>query len=170
MGSSATATLAYGYDLGGAEGEWFLEHPLPAAIDPDRDEDEDDEFDLYSLLNDAVVKRSGFTETLPHEYTRDAKGFDNRTEEQRAENKAFYERYHAAVGHPATTDSYGTYEWYGHTLIIGDSKTDASWGCEQVTGLVVAPEWDAALQDALGLLGLHPTQAKPQWLVYPMYG
>lgn len=164
MGQSATAHVAYGYDLGGEYEGWEIED-VPAYL-----EGEDEDFDgLDDLLKERLLARSGFTEPAPHEYSRETPW----TDEQRADMRAWHERKDAATNKTIEADLYGTYDYGGTALVVTRSLLRANWGVEVVKDerhFESQASWDEELSDALHLLGIKPNQAEPKWLVYPMYG
>jgi hypothetical protein len=156
MGSDPEARLGYGYDLGSGDATWKLANApeyglpeLPWLVDDDFTE---------SLADHLLATIGEFTET------------DFRAE-------GFFKRKEAAeqrVG--VRLDRSGTWDYTGHLLVAINSRQAVEWSDSMkldltyMTGEGRLAKWDAKLAAALSVLGLTPTQERPQWLVYPFYG
>jgi hypothetical protein len=75
----------------------------------------------------------------------------------------------------------GTYEFSGYILTVTGEHTAGSYASVEwsnsmpldLDGMTADPvrfHWDERLGAALKALGLTPTQARAQWLVFPFYG
>lgn len=163
MGSSPSAFLAYGYDLGGSDGWKIRETDEYGGIDASNasmlawyDEDSDDGFieQAERRLLDVIA---GFTE----------KWGDN-------PDGAYFDREKAAKARVSVkfdTYSYGEYPMHvlaAKVINVGDDTAKAV----DLAGLVAHPDrpkWDAALFDAVKTLGITPVQEKPSWLLCAYY-
>jgi hypothetical protein len=163
MGMSASAHLAYGYDLGSGEdfkaaerGE-YGEPKLP-WLPTDEDGDCD-----YSDFGEEVEKRLlasvGFTEEW-------APGNEGHWDRKRDAEKR--------VGVELTYSGHSDYS--GWVLIAKDSERSVEWAesmpvdLGELTNRPRYEGWDTKLDDALKALGITPTQVRAKWLVYPSYG
>lgn len=162
MGTSTDGILAYGYDLGGSEGEWKVRETgeygaLNVGWLPEED-DEDDEgdHDIVTLMEKRLLVASGFAET-----DWEAEGYFAR--ERAAEE---------SIGVKVESYCSGDYPMY----VLAAKVITASRGdCEPIDmGALAAPEllagWDAKLSAALGVLGITPEQEKPSWLLCSYWG
>jgi hypothetical protein len=159
---SASAHLAYGYDLG--SGEDFKAAERGEYGDPKlpwlpTDEDGDC---VYSNFGEEVENRLlasvGFTEA---DWRADGHFERKRDAEKR-------------VG--VELDYSGHSDYSGWLLIAKESERSVEWAesmavdLSELTNRPSYEGWDTKLADALAALGITPAQAGPKWLVYPSYG
>lgn len=128
MGSSATATIAWGVVIP-SDDDWDDEEVDSADVNKRINTLLDDDYDLHDLF--------GFTEEHPQfpDEARDlpAKQRDAHPEVQawNAAKVSYEKRLIRAV--PVEFDHYGTYDYGGHVLVIKRSVTSANWGARHVT-------------------------------------
>jgi len=157
MGISSDGILAYGYDLGGDDGEWKIEEAgeygewTPSWLG--EDEDEEGPVEAAEL---ALLAAAGFTET---DY--EVAGYFDRKREAEAR-----------VGVEMTSYCSGDYPMYvlsAHAITVGrGSVKEIDFAALEVAR--VEQEWDAKLTAALGVLGMTPKQATPKWLLVSYMG
>lgn len=159
MGSCATSTLAYGYRLGGGACAWEIAEAdeygdwQPAWLPTF---EEDDEPNMVEEMMKRLLWASGFTETdwqVDGYYSRRAEAEKRLGLEMIAHGSDGSESYVLAAHHIQTT-------W-------GDAQEIPIANLEDTR---VFSDWDAKLQSALDILGIHPSQAKPEWLLLAFYG
>lgn len=146
MGISTNAHLVYGYYLGDPCEEWEVENP------PDWLTDDDDEFDIYTEVEDRLLAAAGFTET---DYTVDGYG----------------ERRRAALNGVAI-ETFCSVEYPLYMLAV---KVITAHRGDVVT---VDPaelarrqnDYDRRLQHALTVLGLEPKAKQPTWMLVSYWG
>ncbi|MEV0382356.1 hypothetical protein [Nonomuraea sp. NPDC050643] len=162
MGSSPSAFLAYGYDLGSGESWKFRETDEYGYLDSAKFAWHDDDDDAPDFIDQAgrrlLAEIAGFTETW----------------ETWSEEGNFYAAERAAkerLGVVFETYSYGEYPMH----VLAAKVIDVDDGTALVVDLaeLVAhpdrPKWDAALFDAVKTLGITPVQEKPSWLLCAYY-
>lgn len=167
MGMTASAHLAYGYDLGSVEdfkAEKRSEYGSPKLPWFDQEEDEDDGSepagDFAGLAERVLLDSIGFTER----YTEDA-GSDYFRREREAKARLGVEV--GFSGHP---------DYPGWILVATGSEKSVDWAETMTLDPFVLERtpidegWDGKLEAALAALGITPTQGGPCWLVYPSYG
>jgi hypothetical protein len=155
MGQSTDAILAYGYDLGGAEG-WNLqglgeygEMPALGWYDP-----ENDDAGFEEAAMDTMLASVGFTET------------DWRADGYRDRKAAAQQR----IGVELVSHCSSEYPMY----VLAAKSTTAWRGSPKLfdpaeLGTVPA-EWDDKLRAALAVLGLTPTQERARWVLCSDWG
>lgn len=156
MGSSPTAILAYGYDIGGAE-DWKIreagEYGDPTVAWYNDDEDADG---FVTQAENRLLVASGFTET---DWQVD--GYHARKRE--AENR---------LG--VTFRYYCSFEYSSYVLATKVITVD--WGETELLDLpklMAEPAeqgWDDKLAAALCVLEITPNQERPGWGLYAFYG
>jgi hypothetical protein len=165
MGQSTNAVLAYGYDLGGEEGEWkFAEYDKDTYelrlswFDDSNDTGEDDEAGGFIEQAEArlLAEVGGFTET-----DWQAEGYFARQREAEARVGVEFESY--------CSGDCPMYVLAAHVITVhrGDSKLI------DPAELLAQPEtegWDAKLAAAVEALGITPTQGKPGWVLVSYWG
>jgi hypothetical protein len=160
MSTSTDGILAYGYDLGGDEGEWLIqeidEYGQPALLwfDP-----EADDADFVEAAKDALMTAHGFT----GEWVRGA------------DNSAYFAAKNAAekaIGVKFDTYCSGDYPMYlmaAKVITVSrGSVIEIDWAA--LTQERVENQWDDKLAAALLVLGLTPRQAAPKWLLASYWG
>jgi hypothetical protein len=159
MGSSAEATLAYGYDLGTLEdfkAAQRSEYGSPDLPWFDEDAEDDEDTDFGSAVEKVLLAAAGFTE----EWSPGKDGYFDR-------KKAAEEGIGVRLAHS------GSHEYPGFILFATGSKRSVEWSDTMALDLDTLAEthdWDAKLSAALTALGITPTQDGPKWLVFPSYG
>lgn len=161
MGSAARAYLVYGFDLGtdedfkAAERGEYDEPILPWLPGDDGNDDEVEGFADAALR--VLLASVGFTE----EWSADSEGYFDR--KRAAEQQIGVE-----------FDFSGSGDYPGYVLLASGSSRSVEWAetmsLDAAALAAPRPEWDAKLAAALAALGIHPTQDRPRWLVYPCYG
>jgi hypothetical protein len=161
MGMSASATVAFGVDLGGADGEWNLEDEW-GQLDPSED---GESLDFERL----VAEFAGFDEVeLPWDVERGTPEDDAKTAQYLREI-ALRESTSIEVG------SYG-YEYGSRYLYITGTQQRESWGCVPLKHL----SWPRRSQvltlnnfiehlDGSGLK-LKDEFREPKWMLMACYG
>jgi hypothetical protein len=164
------AILAYGYDLGGSEGEWLLKEydedegivKVPWLADEDSEEWLDD-FGTEAT-NVLLAKLTDFNE----------KKF---TEEGRYNEEYYRARSLAEKELSVEIISFGHHESSSYALIMKVYHESAEWGVatvlEDLENLIRSPvqaAWDAKLAEATAALGITPLQKRPGWLLMADYG
>lgn len=162
MGMSASAHLAYGYDLGSGEDFKAAERdeyggPKLPWLPVDEDGDSDIE-DFGEAVEKRLLASVGFTE-------------DNwRVDGYRERKEAAEKRVGVELAYSGHSD------YAGWLLIAKWSERSVEWSeamvadLDEMTNRPSYEGWDTKLADALAALGITPTQAGPKWLVYPSYG
>jgi hypothetical protein len=160
MGSSSSAVLAYGYDLGGEDEGWkfaecgeFGELPPLPWHQPYDEGGPDEDFD------DAVMRRllaevAGFTEVWSPGA---APGFMDR-------------RHQAAARLDVSIETYGYHN--GSSLLVAHALSVGDFGARALPRGFAAVDyaaWDSALAGALSALGLTPLQEQPAWILASAY-
>jgi hypothetical protein len=163
MGSSPSAFLAYGYDLGGSD-EWKIhETDEYGGIDASNvstlawyDTDAIDGF-IEQAKRHLLTAIAGFTEEWGD--NQDGLYFD-RKKAADAQVGVTFERY-----------SYLEYPMFvlaAKVIDVGDDEAKPVDLAELVSH-PDRPKWDAALFDAVKTLGITPKQEKPSWLLCAYY-
>jgi hypothetical protein len=154
MGSTASAHVAYGYDLGGKED--FLAEPRDEYGSPVLPWCNDNS-ELTEQAEALLLKETGFSETWSDE------------------NPGYFQRLAAARQQVGVNFEFsGHADYCGWILIATGSERSVDWAKSMAVDpdQVSRPhaEWDAKLAAALRVLGITPSQAGPRWLVFPSYG
>ncbi|WP_327359511.1 hypothetical protein [Streptomyces sp. NBC_01304] len=153
MGSSATAKLVYGYDLGGDDAGWKVkekgEYGELSASWYETDSVED-------ALENALLAAAGFTDTWT------------------PGDVGYYERRGAALEQfGVKIVTYCMLDSPSYLLAAGQIRAEEdSTTAIDLASLTTRPEregWDAKLHTAIKTLGLTPEQAQPAWLLCSMY-
>ena len=165
MGSSPSAFLAYGYDLGGSD-EWKIH--------------ETDEYGGIDASNvstlawyDEGEDASDFIEQAKRRLLAEIAGFTWTWETWTGEGNFFTAEAAAKERLSVVFDTYSYGEYPMHVLAakvidVGDDKAKPVDLAELVAH-PNRPKWDAALFDALKMLGITPKQEKPSWLLCAYY-
>lgn len=165
MGQSTNAVLAYGYDLGGDEGEWkFAEFDqdtyeirLPWFVDSD-DTGEDDEAGGFIEQAEArlLAEVAGFVEA-----DWQSEGYFDGKREAEALLGVEFESY--------CSGDCPMYVLAAHVITVhrGDSQL---LDLAALANAVGVSDWDAKLDAAIKALGITPTQAKPGWVLVSYWG
>lgn len=158
MGTSTDGILAYGYDLGGGDGDWNVREAdeYGELTLPWLDEDDDDVADALTrrLLTEIV----GFTET-----------WETRTDDEYFARERDAEK---ALGVEIYLHCSGEYSMYllaakvyragrGYPVALDPANLMAE---------VEAGGYDKKLRRALEALGITPTEGRPQWLLASYWG
>lgn len=164
MGSSPSAFLAYGYDLGGGDGWKIRETDEYGGIDASNasmlawyDEDSDDGF-IEQAERRLLAVIAGFTE----------KWGDN-------PDGAYFDREKAAkevVGVKFDTYSYGEYPMHvlaAKVIEVGDDQALIVNPQDLTPDLGEVLKWNSALNAAIEALGITPEQENPSWLLCAYY-
>lgn len=162
MGSSPSAFLAYGYDLGG-ESWKFSEIDEHGFIDPQRvtwyDDSEDSDDFVTQAGRHLLAAIAGFTE----------KWGDN-------QDGGYHDRKEAAkalVGVKFDTYSYSEYPMHvlaAKVIEVGDDQALIVNPQELTPDLGEVLKWNSALNAAIEALGITPEQENPSWLLCAYYG
>lgn len=171
MGMSASAHLAYGYDLG--SGEDFKaaerdEYDAPKLPWLPTDEDGDCDYSEFGeKVEERLLAATGFVE-IPWEVRKD---YDE------GSRRAYYSaRAEAGKRHGVEVAYSGHADYAGWLLIAEESERSVEWAAamtvdlNELTNRPSRDGWDARLSDALATLGITPTQDGPKWLIFPSYG
>lgn len=159
MGQSTNGVLAYGYDLGGGDGDWKIEEVgeygewEPEWLEVDEDEDSED---LITQAGERLMASVGFTETDWH-----ADGFFDREKAAKARLGVEFESYCS-----------GDYPMW---LLAAHKITVYRGDCEpidfaELEKLRAEGDWDTKFAHAVQVLGITPKQAKPGWLLVSYWG
>lgn len=155
MGMSTDAILAYGYDLGGADG-WKIndlgeygELPTLDWYDPDSDEDFEEAIERRLLS-----QLAGFTET------------DWRIDGYHARKDAALKQLGVQLVSHCSSDypmwvlaTYSKTAWRGSPVLFEPTELGA-----------IPTDWDTKLRAALDALGITPTQEHPRWVLCSDWG
>ena len=165
MGSSPSAFLAYGYDLG-SDDEWKIgETDEYGGIDASNasalawyDDSEDADGFIEQAERRLLAEIAGFTETW-ETWTGEGNFF---TAEGVAKERlgVAFERY-----------SYGEYPMFvlaSKVIDVGDDTAKVV-DLAELAAHPDRPKWDAALFDAVKTLGITPNQERPSWLLGALY-
>ena len=154
MGSTASAHLAYGFDLGNIDNFRAAERDEYGGPAPTWYSDDEGRPEFAVQLCDALYAATGLA----------AEGDADRRQ------SAAEQRYGVEVAFC------GTDEYQGWVLIVTGSERDAC-NADVLTldpfvleRTPVDEGWDGKLETALKALGITPTQDGPAWLVFPSYG
>ena len=166
MGRCASATVAYGVDLGNPEyGEWNFEADEDGFLGPLADELDEDEIQWEDL----IAEFAGWDETeLPYGRINDDDPIEDAWLAQRARRREMLAAVNIYQGH------YG-YEYSGIYLSVGrEQRVDID--CRTLAPLDL-PDYQAAarLQDFIEFLDgkglvLKPEHREPHWLLMATYG
>jgi hypothetical protein len=159
MGTSASAKLVYGYDLGGANNGWKVQQADEyGCLDVDAIDwvTEDDDFDFGGAAEERLLASIGFTDTDWR-----ANGYHVRLSEakERLGLEIVFYSHHDSSMHALAA----------HVIEQGWSEGKVL----DLTALAAMPEangWDAKLAAAIEALGMTPTQAQPGWILVAEYG
>jgi hypothetical protein len=160
--SSPSAFLAYGYDLGSGESWKFRETDEYGYLDPARIAWYDDDDDASDFIEQAgrrlLAEIAGFTETWDT-WSGDGNFF---TAESAAKGR---------LGVVFETYSYGEYPMHVLAAKVIDVGDDTALAVDlaELVAHPDRPQWDAALFDAVKVLGITPEQDKPSWLLCAYY-
>lgn len=187
MGSSASADLFYGYDLGDMTDHDTWESLMPVWMrDADPDDDEGDDPGDGLDWETAVAMRLGWVK-VPYPPDVPDTPWNMPYEERRAIRKAFDEtpaaktwlanrqelhRLGQSLG--VEMDTYG-YMLDGdvshYVKVIASSQSVRCYGSIEVAELQVSPEWDEMIARFMELLELPvPKDKKPGWHLNCSYG
>src|SRR5690242_15421356 len=164
MGSSPRAYLAYGYDLGGAEGEWFVKeydkHQYKVVLPWFDEDDPDEDEDFPTRVSERLLKElGGLTE---EKITSDGWNPEYYRNKREAEERLLVEFF-----------SYGYHESPSYALVCKPSQAEAEWGesalVEPVQSTQVIAAWNAKLNEAIKVLGITPTQEHASWVLMAAY-
>jgi hypothetical protein len=162
MGQSTNAVLAYGYDLGGDEGEWKIQETGEYdEIDADKvtwyDDESDDGFREQAERR-LLAEIAGFTETWE---TRTDDDYFKREREAEARLGIEFESYCS-----------GDYPMY----VLATKVITVHRGSSKVLdlpALMAEPAehgWDDKLRAACEVLGITPKQERPGWVLVSYWG
>jgi hypothetical protein len=165
MGQSTNAVLAYGYDLGGDEGEWKIrETDEYGGIDASNastlawyDDESDDGF-IEQAQRRLLAEIAGFTETWE---TRQDDDYFKREREAESRLGVEFESY--------CSGDYPMYVLATKVITVyrGDSKV------LDLPALMAEPAehgWDDKLRQACEVLGVTPKQERPGWVLVSYWG
>lgn len=166
MGSSASAYLFYGYDLGGSETGWKIEEvdkEYSSQIDYDQlgwlteeQAEEDADFNFVEEAEKRLLREiGGVTGTW-----RDEGYYDRRREAQVRVGVVF---------HGTCTYDYPIYVLAAHTSTSYDGEVETIH-FNVLDQRRIDEDWDGKLDAALKVLNIHPIQAKAAWLLASHYG
>lgn len=157
MGQSTNGMLAYGYNLGGAEG-WNLEGLDEYGELPELPWLDEEEHDFQEAAErHLLVEIAGFTEG----WSSGNEGYFDR--ERQAKQR---------LGVQFDTHCSGDYPMFllatkVITVYRGDAKELDLAALQQEAQ---ASDWDTKLAAAVHVLGITPTATKPQWLLCSYWG
>lgn len=158
MGTSASAKLIYGYDLGGDNNGWKIQQADEyGCLDTDAiDWITDDDFYFAGAAEERLLASIGFTDTNWR-----ADGYHGRLSEAKERlglDIVFYSHHdnsmHALAAHVIE-------QGWSEGLVL------------DLPALAALPEangWDAKLAAAIEALGMTPTQTRPGWILCAEYG
>lgn len=165
MGSSPSAFLAYGYDLGGSDGWKIRETDEYGGIDASNvstlawyDDGDDADGFIEQAERRLLAVIAGFTE----------KWGDNQDGGYFDREKAARER----LGVKFDTYSYGEYPMHvlaAKVIEVGDEQALLVNPQELTPDLGEVLRWNNALNAALEALGITPEQENPSWLLCAYY-
>lgn len=160
MGSSPSAHLVYGYDLGTCEGYKLAEcegEYGSLAVDwfDNGDDENSNPPDFATQVYDRLYAAIAGAPAAEYDF----------------------QRQDIAERHFGVEFAYsGGDETPGFILIAAGSESTVDWTdtiAVDLAHLAAAPEaqgWNAKLAEVLTVLGVTPTQDGPRWLVFPSYG
>ncbi|ATY17139.1 hypothetical protein CU254_41930 (plasmid) [Amycolatopsis sp. AA4] len=157
MGDTASATLAYGYDLGGGEDGWKVEQaedyeqPKVPWYDPETEDEDEDEDIIEAAERRLLATLGGFTETDRH-----ADGYRDR---KKAAEKSL------GVEFVMHGDRYSTCYALATTTIDVQAGDATPVNPAELSDPADLTRRDRRLADALGALGLTPLEDRPRWLL-----
>ncbi|MFI7468168.1 hypothetical protein [Nonomuraea sp. NPDC049646] len=163
MGSSPSAFLAYGYDLGSGESWKFRETDEYGYLDPSKVAWYDDGEDADGFVEQAerrlLAEIAGFTETW-ETWSGEGNFF---TAESAAKER---------LGVKFDTYSYHEYPMYvlaANVIEVGDDQALIVNPKDLTPDLGEVLRWNSALSAALEALGITPEQETPSWLLCAYY-
>lgn len=154
MGVSTNGILAYGFNIGGGDGDWKIQEAGEYGEWEPEWANEDD--GTVECAEAKLLEAVGFTET---DWRVD--GYFERKREAEARVGVEFE------GH--CSDQCTMYVLAAHTVTAyrGDAKEIDFAVFEQQR---LAEDWDGKLQRACEVLGITPTQEQPKWLLVSYWG
>lgn len=160
MGSSATATLAFGFNLGGCEGDWDV-HEYDEdnyILNVPWFDSEDEDADFEEAATSELLRAAGFIE-IPWE-----------RKEERPED--YYDLLSEAKSNlGVNVKSYGYSDGFTSYALVTRSY-DAYYAGAEISAdqLVQQPVEEEWLAVALLVLGLTSLQERASWLLLASYG
>jgi hypothetical protein len=166
MGVSTDAILAYGYNLGGGDGDWLIEEvgeygelKLPwfaVNLDDDGDDEDRDDDDFVTKAEKKLLVAQGFTEIDWR-----ADGYYERKVAAEAASGVEFKGY--------CSDSYTSYVLAAKVIKAYRGDCPAV-DFEALTREAVEGRYDEKLAAAIQALGITPKQTQPAWLLCSYWG
>lgn len=153
MGQSTNGILAYGYNLGGGDGEWQVAEADEYGgltvdwLDPESEDG------VETAIEERMLASVGFTEQWQP-------GIDGYFDRKKAAE--------ARLGVELESYCSGDYPMY-LLAATGSVQTAYRGDCDPAS-FDIDPSWDGKLAAALAALGMTPTQDQAKWLLCSYWG